>query len=72
MTTTKAIWIIVILAGLATHSYGQQLDQFAWDAPVHVSGKISTTSTIYWSDGDSQRDPFYWLVNGNVKGITVH
>ncbi|MEM8567683.1 MAG: hypothetical protein AAGF85_14575 [Bacteroidota bacterium] len=47
--------------------FTQDLDKFSLKNPVTVSGKLSSTATFYSSSGESQRDPFYWLINGSVN-----
>jgi hypothetical protein len=45
---------------------GQDLENFGDKDPVQISGSLSGTSTFYHTDGPNQRDPFYWLLSGNV------
>jgi hypothetical protein len=56
------IWLIV---GLPSHA--QELDNFSLKNPVTITGKLATTSTFYSTTGESQRDPFYWLVSSSIN-----
>jgi hypothetical protein len=53
----------------------QDIEQIGNKDPVHVSGSISGTTTFYNTDGPNQRDPFYWLLSGNltvdVYGVSI-
>jgi hypothetical protein len=55
--------------------HGQDLENMGGKNPVHISGSLSGTTTFYNSSGPSQRDPFYWLLNGNLTidlyGISI-
>ncbi|MEM9390974.1 MAG: hypothetical protein AAGA02_10895 [Bacteroidota bacterium] len=67
MRYTLTSWFLLILLMVPMGISAQDLDKFSLKNPVKVSGKLSSTATFYSSNGDSQRDPFYWLINGSVN-----
>lgn len=74
MTPTRTFACLLIVVAPFT-LFGQELDHIGSKDPVQISGSLGGTSTFYHTDGPSQRDPFYWLLSGNVTlslyGITV-
>ncbi|MEM9300018.1 MAG: hypothetical protein AAGA64_16780 [Bacteroidota bacterium] len=66
-------WVLLILLMVSMGISAQDLDKFSLKNPGNVSVKLSSTATFYSSNGDSQRDSFYWLINGsvNVSGIAI-
>lgn len=60
----KLLKLCLLLSTAALHA--QDLDNLKDKEPVHISGSLSGTSTFYHTDGPSQRDPFYWMLNGNI------
>jgi hypothetical protein len=53
----------------------QDLENIDSKNPVHISGSLAATTTFYHTTGPSQRDPFFWLLNGNLTidlyGVSV-
>lgn len=73
--TPARIFVCLIIMALPCSLVAQDLENIGDRDPVQISGSISGTSTFYNTDGPSQRDPFYWLLSGNLTlslyGVTV-
>ncbi len=46
----------------------QDVEQVAKAKPVTISGGLNTSSTFYATNAEHpQRDPFFWIINGNMN-----
>ena len=64
---TAALLLLPIII-LSLPAQAQDIDQFSFKSLPTISGSISATTTFYGAEGkENQRDPFYWMLSGNLN-----
>ncbi len=64
----KRLHIIYFLLIVINTLFAQDVEQIAKAKPVSFSGGLNASSTFYSSNSaNNQRDPFIWIINGNIN-----
>lgn len=58
------IFLFLFISGLA---WAQDIEELRKRKPFHVSGGLNANATYYTANSYNDRDPFVWLLNGNLN-----
>jgi len=59
--------IIIFIIITAFNVLSQDVEQVIKSRPFRLTGGLNTSATFYASNSENKRDPFIWIINGNMN-----